>query len=336
MEAVVPKLTAFCLALVSVLTLAIATSTHAPAGSAPGTWSHKASMPGVRSEIATAVVDGKIYVIGGNTSEDVDGKAVERYDSGLTEVYDPETDTWQTLSPMPDGAGHVATAVLDGLIYVAGGFKARQHSQPVANFYTYDPKTDHWETLPRLPGPRGSANLAVVRGQLHLIGGRVSDEAGPLAAHDVYDPKTRTWSPAPPMPTARDHMGIAVIGDRIHVVGGRSGGADENLGMHEVFNPKSGTWSSALPMPTPRSGGAFARYRGLLFFMGGECRDGKTYNENEAYDPATRTWGTYAPLPSGRHAFAAEAVGDTLYVIGGAKGCGGGGKVADNLTFRLP
>src|SRR4051794_8092057 len=116
MEAVMVRITAFRIAFALASLVSILFLTDAPLAQT-GAWSHKAPMPGVRSETATAVVDGKIYVIGGNTSETPpgetsDGKPVERYDAGLAQVYDPTADTWRPLAPMPDGAGHAATAVL--------------------------------------------------------------------------------------------------------------------------------------------------------------------------------------------------------------------------------
>ena len=44
------------------------------------TWETKTAMPTARVGAAASVIDGKIYVVGG--------------DSNVTEVYDPKTDTW--------------------------------------------------------------------------------------------------------------------------------------------------------------------------------------------------------------------------------------------------
>jgi N-acetylneuraminic acid mutarotase len=90
-------------------------------------------------------------------------------------------------------------------------------------------------------------------------------------------------------------------------------------------------------MPTGRSSSAFAEYRGLLFFAGGECRASRvTFDENEAYDLKTSKWRKLAALPTGRHGFAAAAVGNTLYFVGGSTECGSGGRLNDNLAFTLP
>ena len=112
-------------------------------------------------------------------------------------------------------------------------------------------------------------------------------------------------------------------------------GGSTNVALHDIYDPASDTWAPAAPIPTPRSNGAFAQYRGLLFFIGGECRDG-AFDENEAYDPETASWRSFAKLPVGRHANGAAVVGDKLYVFGGTSGCGSNGPITENVAFTLP
>ena len=50
-------------------------------------------MPGARNEMRAALVDGRIYVIGGNSATMQDGKAVNINNAGINQVYDPATDT---------------------------------------------------------------------------------------------------------------------------------------------------------------------------------------------------------------------------------------------------
>ena len=55
-------------------------------------WTVKTAMLTARASFATAVVDGKIYCIGGTTGLK-DGQIIV---SGVNEVYDPATDSWKT------------------------------------------------------------------------------------------------------------------------------------------------------------------------------------------------------------------------------------------------
>ena len=75
------------------------------------TWKTKTPMPTSRSYPNNAVVNGKIYCIGGS-----DGDYLNK-----VEVYDPTTDTWETKSPMPTSRTGLTSAVVDGKIYCIGG-----------------------------------------------------------------------------------------------------------------------------------------------------------------------------------------------------------------------
>lgn len=296
---------------------------------AQGSWTAMHPAPLARTETVAVTLGGIVYEIG--------GEALGREDSPLMQAYDPATDSWRDLAPLPHGASHMGAAVLNGKIYVAGGFTANVHKGPVDGFYVYDPATDRWRTLAPLSSPRGSPGLAAVDGKIHIIGGRGADQKT-IALHEVYDPATNRWSRAAGLPLARDHFGIVAVDGRIHVFGGRTGATVDNVTRHDVFDPATGRWQTAAPMPTARSSGAYTVYRGLILYAGGECKNAathETFDENEAYDPSTDRWRTLATLPVGLHAFSAGTVGDVAYFLGGNHGCGGGGPSQAVLAFRL-
>ncbi|MHC4355474.1 MAG: Kelch repeat-containing protein, partial [Planctomycetota bacterium] len=98
------------------------------------TWAQKVDMPTARYIHSASVVDGKIYVIGGSTSEP-NPVAV-----WPVEVYDPIADSWAQGAHIPTGrAGH-STSVVDGKVYVVGGFDGSGvlHSAVLE----YNPATD--------------------------------------------------------------------------------------------------------------------------------------------------------------------------------------------------
>src|SRR3972149_11634017 len=90
-------------------------------------WVSKAPMHVARSDLGVAVVNGKIYAIGGNAesgympnSEGVNYKA-SGWIKDTNEEYDPETDTWTFKTPMPTPRCNFAIAAFENKIYCIGG-----------------------------------------------------------------------------------------------------------------------------------------------------------------------------------------------------------------------
>jgi N-acetylneuraminic acid mutarotase len=295
-----------------------------------GTWAAAGQTTTARTEIGSAEINGKVYVMGGG--------ALGRQDSPLAQEFDPATGRWRDLAPIPKGVSHVGVAALNGKVYVAGGFTRNVHLDPLDQFVVYDPASNTWQTLAPLSTRRGSVGLAAVGGKLHAIGGRTPDTKT-VATHEVYDPATSKWTAAAPLPTARDHLGIMVVDEKIHVFGGRLDDIVDNVGLHDVYDPATDKWQSAAPLPTKRSAGAAVLYHGLILYHGGECKNPTTratFDEFEAYDPKTDSWRTLAKAPTGLHAHVGVAVGDTTYFIGGNSGCGGDEPSSAIYAFRLP
>jgi N-acetylneuraminic acid mutarotase len=305
-------------------------------------------MPTGTGDSGVAALDGKIYVIGGSsfyphivsTSPDMGSGT---WGSSINYEYDPATDKWRQLAPMPIGLSHVGVVGLNHKLYAFGGFTSLIHANAQNAALEYDPAANTWRWLPPLSSRRGSVSAAAVDGKIHVFGGRLHDPT-PVDAHDVYDPATNQWTRKAPMPLARDHMGVAVIDGKIHIVGGRTGGQTDNVSEHDVYDPAADQWTKAAPMPTARSGGAAVYYHGLLIYAGGECKKrdpnakfggGEDFNENEGYDPKANTWRTLAILPSARQAFGAAAVGSAAYFPGGTLRCGGLALTDQMLVFRL-
>ncbi|MBT0158591.1 hypothetical protein G4O51_01245 [Candidatus Bathyarchaeota archaeon A05DMB-2] len=108
---------------------------------ATDTWTYKTSMPTPRMSFAIAVVQSKIYCIGGRTDAagSVDGYTV------INEVYNPETDNWETKAPLPASASWIVASVLENRIYVM------DYS---GTTYVYDTATDTWTTKAPVPAQR--------------------------------------------------------------------------------------------------------------------------------------------------------------------------------------
>jgi N-acetylneuraminic acid mutarotase len=179
---------------------------------ATDSWSSGNPMPTARDWPGAAVVDGKIYVIGGGRSSS-NGRRVE--------MYDPATDTWTGMSPKPSSRYAMGVAVADGKIYTIGGAVVWS-ATATTTVEMYDPATDTWSTKSPMPGPR--YRLAAVTGpdgKIYAIGG----SNGPNLVNKVeaYDPITDTWSSAPYLPSPRWDLAAAVgPNSTIYAIGGYS------------------------------------------------------------------------------------------------------------------
>jgi hypothetical protein len=100
-------------------------------------WVGRSPMRAARAYSTSDVVEGKMYVIGGISGETRQTAVVRN----TVESYDPVTDTWATKAPMPTARSHAASAVIDGKIYVVGGFEA--YLSRVGNrVEVYDPSAE--------------------------------------------------------------------------------------------------------------------------------------------------------------------------------------------------
>ena len=89
----------------------------------PGTssWTVGAPLLAPRAGVSSVVANGCLYLIGGE-GNDADPRGI--FD--LNEQYDPATNGWRSLPPLPQAMhGITGAAYLDGWIYVPGGATRR-------------------------------------------------------------------------------------------------------------------------------------------------------------------------------------------------------------------
>jgi N-acetylneuraminic acid mutarotase len=88
---------------------------------ATGTWTTGVPMLAPRAGVASVAANGCLYIIGGE-GNDADPRGV--FDRN--EVYDPGTNTWHSLRPLPLPVhGLTGAAYLDGWIHIPGGATRR-------------------------------------------------------------------------------------------------------------------------------------------------------------------------------------------------------------------
>jgi N-acetylneuraminic acid mutarotase len=215
---------------------------------ASDSWSLGPELPVQNNHGMAATVDGKIYLIGGQTQAD-DPPGTNSYVNTVYEL-DPAAGTgWVAKAPMPTSRSSGVVVVLDGLIYVAGGRPPHE-----TDFAVYNPATNTWQVLPPLPTARNHFTGAAINGRVHYVGGRQGLGLGMsmTTVHEVFDPQTQTWTTAAPLVPARSGMNGVVARGCFHVWGGE--GPQGMFPDHDFYDPRTNMWRSLANMPLPVHG----------------------------------------------------------------------------------
>jgi N-acetylneuraminic acid mutarotase len=130
-------------------------------------WQHLGVMPAPVQSAAVAVVNGKVYLIGGRT-ETYATVTTASAASTAVEEFDPETGSWRTRRSMPTARTGAAAAVRDGKIFVVGGART---DQAVGTVEIYDPAADTWASGTALATSRTGHGAVSIEGRMYIIGG---------------------------------------------------------------------------------------------------------------------------------------------------------------------
>ena len=295
--------------------------------SAAEEWEIISQLPTKRWAFSTVVVDGKIYLIGGTPFKNENGGPL-----GLStvEVYDTKNNRWQRLTDMPTPRLSSEAAVVDGKIYVVGGFSwigiPGVDMKMLNVVEVYDPQTDTWSRTQDMSTPRRYLGTGVVDDKIYAIGGEnLFEEPQRLDLVEVYDPVNDIWAKRADMPTIRDDVKAAVVRDTIYVIGGAGWprvGWGPVLATLEAYHPKTNRWQKKSDMPNLIAGFSTVVVDDKIYLIGGH--GGVAFEEYlktvEVYDPETERWDTGPPMPTGNSPFGAEAVNGKIYILGSQRG----------------
>ena len=293
-------------------------------------WMPRTDMPTARFNFGTSIVDGKVFVIGGEVDQFGDTAVA------TVEMYDPKTDTWEQRADMPTARAGVSTLVVDGKIYALGGGERqkiqvgrawRNSGKLLPTIEMYDPVTDTWIQKADMPVPRSSNSTCIVDGKIYIIGGVAANrKQGRLDSVDIYDPATDTWTEAKSMNHARGGASVSVVDGMIYVMGGVGWPQIPNhpgpfLSSVEMFDPKNNQWTEITDMPAPKAGHAASVIDGKIYVIGGGFRGNdrfKYLSTVEVYDPETDRWTQEPDMPIGRWGHRAEVINENIYIFGGS------------------
>jgi N-acetylneuraminic acid mutarotase len=157
---------------------------------ATDTWAKAQSMNHARCSAAISVVNGEIYAVGGigwPPNRDQSGRYLSSPYLSNVEVFNPKTNQWQERTEMSVPKANHSTSVIDGKIYVMGGyFQEDRKVKSLSAIEVYDPATDRWTQESDMLIGRSGHTTEVVDGQIYILGG-IAVGKGLLTSVEVYD-----------------------------------------------------------------------------------------------------------------------------------------------------
>ena len=287
-------------------------------------WTEGADAPLARFEGQSAVVGGKLYIVGGYTDGSVVPKTFE------ADVYDPATDTWEQLPDMPRPITHAGTVADDTNIYFAGGVvgsddpKGESQKIPATTeVWRFDAESEVWSVMPPLPEPRGAGALALLDDTLHFFGGTGEDRFQEVGDHWALALEgDEGWYELAPLPFPANHLAGVTIDGFIYAVGGQTGHNEtlQTQNRVQVYDPEFDGWFEVEPLPRSLGhiGNATFELDGYIYVVGGEVAYGRSSDKVFVYDPSVDLWEEATPFPSPEHSLLEGVVGGELVVTGGS------------------
>lgn len=188
------------------------------------TWSFVAPMASMRSTCSVAILDEKLYVIGGRESS-ICHRTVE--------CYDPHLNKFMFKAPMNKRRGGVSSVAHNNFIYVFGGFDlpvSNPACQRTNSIERYDPKLDAWTLVANLQmDARDSIGVGILGNFIIAVGGFNGTEY--LKWVEKYDPQKNELSLLKPLNFARAGSCIVTLNN-----GQLSGCSEESNFYHPSTN----------------------------------------------------------------------------------------------------
>ena len=288
------------------------------AGASAFTWSTLAPLTVPRTDLGAAVIDGKIYAIGGYS-----GSLLSRVDA-----YDPATHAWERRADLHTARRSFAVGAIDGKIYVAAGMAFTDYNAVtwLTSTEVFNPAANTWTERAPCPIATDGNNVwgnrfvggGVMNGLLYVVAFDANSTTMRNAMY-VYDPVGDTWSTNKAGAFGSAQFGAATLGSQLYVYA--SPYFDPPPGQLWSWEPSSETWIIRGTLPPWKA--AFLSFAGKLYTFGGvtgTAGEPVLSNAVNEYDPATAKWTQRGAISVARESAAAVETGGHVYVIGGTVG----------------
>ena len=284
-------------------------------------WRRGPDMPfGMSGNVQSVVVEGTVYVGGGDAGHGNDNRYIVR-------TYDISTGKWATLPPYRACA--LSMTAINNQLVLVGGVDQDNHRTKVLG--VWDANKKQWtHPYPDMHTARSNCSAVVYKEWLVVAGGW--SPFARLSSVEVMNTNSKQWYVGPPTPTPWSSMRTAVVGDMCYFMGGTISwdstdkvyivplsALTSGLTSKEPRKKKSSMWSEISGLlftdSTPLS------ISGYLIAVGGKNKDRKAVTAIHLYQPGTGKWVKVGDLPTPRQdCICAMITNNEMLVAGGDDG----------------
>jgi len=247
-----------------------------------GLWQLKRSMPKSLYVFGLVSMDGKIYVIGGNSKTTNNGSRLDSTSNRLFE-YTPETDTWTERASMQKQRSWSDAVAINHKIYAIGG----NNGIPLSGENTieeFDPASNMWTMKTAFTnGFDGQCQAVAMNGKIYTLSSDItSSGAFTKAVIGEYDPALGTWIEKSQMLSPVMDFGKVVYHDQLYLVGGHPVTAMNYSNKVFKYDPATNSQASLPNISQWRN--AVVETGGIIYAIGGVNSSGAFYNRVMKYN----------------------------------------------------
>ncbi|KAM3589977.1 uncharacterized protein V6R79_000959 [Siganus canaliculatus] len=204
------------------------------------TWKRLADMQEFRSNFSVVVNEELLYAIGG------DKEINHNLDS--VEMYNPHTDSWSFVQPLDQPLSGHAAAVMDGGIFVSGGFNCKYEC--LVSMFLYHPERGT-TYLTDMSHDRAQHCMEPLRGHLYVAGGvcNLRKFYTDQQVCEVYNPAADSWTAFASLSVPHVGSASVVLEEKIYVLGGYCQDDYSESGLVHRFDPSTQRWENMGKLP---------------------------------------------------------------------------------------
>lgn len=206
-----------------------------------------------RRYLTTEVLDGVIYIIGGQASDYSYVKTVQSYNIS--------SNTLTTVASLPTARKQLNSVVYDNKIYVIGG-ELESSGARTNVVEVYNVSSDSWSSLALMPTAR-ECDVALINDKIYAFGGY--DGSNALTNVEIYNIENDSWSTANNMPYALSSYHLASFENFVFLFGDYA----EHIDEVNMYNANDDSWIKLSTNFTGRRHAAVVRNGDWIYVIAG-------------------------------------------------------------------